>query len=229
MGSQPLHSSDPALSARPSPRICTPPVTPSCCAGTPRANRSRSGPTTTIRSCWRDPCTPIPPRSTVRLTWCSSPSRTPRTSRPAPGWRGCATSTRWCVRCRTASNRSNGWDGSARRRRSCRRPCGSRRRRSQKAGCGCAPSRGWCCRTREAAATLAELLRGAGVTVELDPDFSHRRVAQAAGQRRGRRHGVDRTARGHVPPRRRGGAGVAAISPSAWPWRAPTAPTSATR
>ena len=35
----------------------------------------------------------------------------------------------------------------------------------------------------EAAATLAELLRGTGVTVELDPDFSHRGVAQAAGQR----------------------------------------------
>ena len=44
----------------------------------------------------------------------------------------------------------------------------------------------------EAAATLAELLRGAGMTVELEPDFTHRRMAQAAGQRGGRLHGADR-------------------------------------
>src|SRR6478735_6949797 len=29
----------------------------------------------------------------------------------------------------------------------CALPCGSRRKSSQKAGCGCAPNRGWCCRT----------------------------------------------------------------------------------
>ena len=74
----------------------------------------------------------------------------------------------------------------------------------------------------EAAATLAELLRGAGVTVELDPDFSTAAWRKLLVNARGRLHGVDRTARGHLPPRRRGRAGVGAIWPNAWPWRAPT-------
>ena len=68
---------------------------------------------------------------------------------------------------RAAERRRTGGTGGTvlpRRRRWCRPPCGSRRNCSQRAGCGCAPSRGWCCRTPtgDAATAVAELLRGAG-------------------------------------------------------------------
>ena len=83
-----------------------------------------------------------------------------------------------------------------------------RRDRSPRAGCGCAPGRGWCCPTPTLPRQLAELLRGTGVTRRARSRLRHRGVAQAAGQRR--RGFMVLTGRriGHVPPRRRRRAGA---------------------
>ena len=57
------------------------------------------------------------------------------------------------------------------RRRWCRPPCGSRRKSSQRAGCGCAPGRGWCCRTPRRPRPLCGDVARRGVTAT-DPDFA---------------------------------------------------------
>ena len=175
------------------------------------------------------PSTPTPPRSTDPPTWCCSPSRTPRTSRPRPGWPDCATSTPWCVRCRTASNRSSGSAGSAPSRRWSRAWCGSPPRHSPRAGCGYARRYGWSCPRQLPRRDSPNVLRGPRLSVDTRSRLRHRNLAQAAGQRRRRAHGADGAQIGDVPPRRRRRHGARATSPSAWRSRAPRAPTSATR
>ena len=113
-----LRSSDQARSAQPSRRASTRPDTPRCCAAARLVTTSTSDRTPWSWAVSPSGCrfgsAPILARSRRPSNWCSLRSRRRRSAGQARGWVRYATTTPLCASCRTALNKSNLFNRTAR-------------------------------------------------------------------------------------------------------------------